>query len=267
MNLSTMKKHIREYVIDSIHNHKWVYYKHFDDMLEKFQTFEYTEDIDHLGMDTCWDIFTVRYMTDNWNVLTISDYDERRATHMTEYIQTHPNIKDPWNTDILTSSALLKNYIHSQCYDKLSNELYYADCDSMYLTRSRDEWRLIYQARFRMLPYENLWFDRIYNLQTSEENTFYHKFRDLSQFAHLMKNPQPTYTIYDIPLDFFPRDRSRPKYGYAYSRYWIDNGEIRVVPELLSTLESIEKGRKDREEFYNKMLEKWDKPTYTCIIS
>lgn len=252
--------------MDNIHNCKWVYYSRFEDMLEKFQTFEYKEQLNKGEMDKCWSIFSVRYITDNWKTLTISDYEERHINCITEYLQINPHIEDHWNSDIFTANSLLRNYIHHVCYYKLLNELNSAAFDSVYLTRTKEEWKLIYQARYQMIPHDNLWFDRIYMLQTQEENSYYHKFRDISKITHLMANPQALYVKRDVGLEFFPRERSRPKHDYAYVRYWIDNGEIKVVPNLLSVREKLDKNATIREELYNKVLETWSNPKYMCII-
>lgn len=254
LNLTNMKKHIREYVLDSIHHHKWIYYKNFDDMLEKFQTFEYKEEFGHNDCSECWNIFTIRYITNNWKMLTITDFTEKQVEVTTEYCEKYPNL-DPWNTTIISHSILLKDQLYRECYYELLHSLECAHLDSILLTRSRDEWKLIYQCRYQMIPYDNLWFDRVNLYQTIDENLFYCKFKDNSEFNHLLSIHQPVYTKDDIPLEYFPRERSRPKYEYAYIQYWIDNEEIKVIPNILSTRELLNKSRKERDDQYIKDIE------------
>lgn len=248
LNLTNMKRHIRDYVMDSIHHHKWVYYVHFEDMLEKFQTFEYKEEFVYNDCSQCWSIFTIRYITNNWNVLTINDFTEKQVESMRGYCEKYPNI-DSWNTTILTHSVLLKNQLHRECYYELLHALESVHLDSILLARTKDEWKLIYQCRYLMVPYENTWFDRVQLYQELEENLFYGKFRDNSEFNDIFNiTDHETYTKEDIPLEFFPRDRSRPEHDYSYIQYWIDNGEIQVVPNILSTREKLEKSGKHRFE-------------------
>lgn len=259
---TAMKQSIRELVLDCIHDHIWVYYTDFDKMLEAFQDMEYKEDLSApLAVHQCWDTFTVRYTAGNFKRLTAEDFTEKQLSVMSAADSACvrsgiQNEEELYNSSMFTKMALLKDEEVSRQYYALHTALQEARYDDIYHSRTKEEWQTIYSARSQLVPYQNLWFERLDMFQTLEENLFYLQFKDNrdldKQWGFAAKEQSKSKA--DIPLEYFPRQRSRPVHDYASVQYWVDNGLITKAPQIRSVQEQLDLSQRQSDARIRELL-------------
>lgn len=205
LTLKSLKKNIKKIIIDHPIQCVWIYYEHFDEMIKRFETFDFVDEICDVGL--CWEIFSMRFVTNTWNTFTKDDFTETEILISDSNMEKYPCL-DQWNCSYIVRYQILRN--RSKEYYDLWERLNNARYDDKMQSRTETEWGLIYQYRFDLLVKgDEMAYYELCILQTTEENMFY------NSHARSAENAR---------FEFFPRKESIPISQYATFNYWVKRG-------------------------------------------